>query len=302
MAKLLYTSRLSERGLGYLLTLPALFLITVFALYPVLNSMWLSLHFIILALPDLGEPFTGLENYRTLIGDSELFSSLKITLSFVIISTTIEILLGLLIALVINRQFPGRGMIRVSVLIPWAIPTVVASQMWRFIFNDQYGLSNYIIFGADTSHYMAWLASPFTAFSALVVADVWKTSSFAALLLLAGLQSIPETLYEASRVDGASSWQQFRMITLPLLRPAILLALLFRSIDAFKVFDLVFVMTQGGPASSTSVLQFYGYKRLFTEGDMGYGSAISVLVFFIILVLSIFYIKLLGSRVMEKEG
>ncbi len=294
--------RLSEKGLGYLLTIPALFFIIVFALYPVLNSIWLSLHLIILALPDLKEPFIGFENYSALFEDSELLSSLIITLSFVIISTTIEILLGLLIALVINRQFPGRGMIRASVLIPWAIPTVVASQMWRFIFNDQYGLSNYMLFGSDTSHYMAWLASPFTAFSALVVADVWKTSSFAALILLAGLQSIPEELYEASRIDGANSWQRFRRITLPLLRPAMLLAILFRSIDAFKVFDLVFVMTQGGPANSTNVLQFYGYKRLFTEGNMGYGSAISVLVFLIILILSIFYIKLLGSRLMEKEG
>ncbi len=294
--------RLSEKGLGYLLTIPALFFIIVFALYPVLNSIWLSLHLIILALPDLKEPFIGLENYIALFEDSELLSSLIITLSFVIISTIIEILLGLLIALVINRKFPGRGMIRASVLIPWAIPTVVASQMWRFIFNDQYGLSNYMLFGSDTSHYMAWLASPFTAFSALVVADVWKTSSFAALILLAGLQSIPEELYEASRIDGANSWQRFQRITLPLLRPAMLLAILFRSIDAFKVFDLVFVMTQGGPANSTNVLQFYGYKRLFTEGNMGYGSTISVLVFLIILILSIFYIKLLGSRLMEKEG
>jgi multiple sugar transport system permease protein len=294
--------RLSEKGLGYLLTIPALLLIAIFALYPVLNSLWLSLHFIVLALPGLEEPFIGLENYRALLEDSELRVSLMITLFFVTLSTLIEIILGLLIALIINRKFLGRGMIRASVLIPWAIPTVVASQMWRFIFNDQYGLSNYLLFGSDTSHYMAWLASPTTAFAALVVADAWKTSSFAALILLAGLQSIPEELYEASRIDGAHAWQQFRMITLPLLRPALLLALLFRSIDAFKVFDLVFVMTQGGPANSTSVLQFYGYKRLFTEGDMGYGSAVSVLVFLIIFLLSISYIKLIGSRLMAKEG
>ena len=191
------------------------------------------------------------------------------TLIFVTASVSCEMILGLLIALIINRSFRGRGLFRAAVLIPWAIPTVVASQMWRFINNDYYGLLNYILFGSTLAAYRAWLADPLFAMGAMIAADVWKTSAFAALILLAGLQTIPEELYEAARMDGATAWQRFTRITLPLLMPAFLIALLFRTMDAFRVFDLVFVMTQGGPADSTDVLQFYGYKKMFAEGFLG---------------------------------
>jgi multiple sugar transport system permease protein len=223
------------------------------------------------------------------------------TFFFVFASTFFEIIFGLIIALVINRHFRGRGLVRAAVLVPWAIPTVVASQMWRFIFNDKYGLVNFLFFGADTSRYEAWLADPFFAFSAIVIADVWKTSSFAGLLILAGLQMIPDELYEAARIDGATAWQQFKKITLPLIKPALLIALLFRTMDAFRVFDLVFVMTQGGPADSTNVLQFYGYKKIFAEGLMGYGSTISVLVFVITFIVALGYIRLIGTRVLQEK-
>jgi len=177
---------------------------------------------------------------------------------------------------------------------------VVASQMWRFIFNDKYGLLNYVFFGSDTGSYHAWLADPTTAFMAIILADVWKTSSFAALLILAGLQIIPDELHEAAKIDGANAWQRFWKITFPLVRPAILVALLFRTMDAFRVFDLVYVMTQGGPADSTNVLQFYGYKKIFAEGLMGYGSTISVLVFCISLIISISYIRIVGTRLFRQ--
>jgi multiple sugar transport system permease protein len=224
------------------------------------------------------------------------------TFIFVFVTTFLEIFFGLIIALVINRHFRGRGLVRAAVLIPWAIPTVVSSQMWRFIFNDNYGLFNYIVFGANTSSYVAWLAHPVSAFSAIIVADVWKTSAFAGLLILAGLQTIPDELYEAAKIDGASTWQQFQKITLPLLKPALLIALLFRTMDAFRVFDLVFVMTQGGPADSTNVLQFYGYKKIFAEGLMGYGSTISVFVFAIVFIVAMIYIKVIGTRLFEERG
>jgi multiple sugar transport system permease protein len=294
--------RALDRNLGYILLLPACAFLFVFALYPVLSSIWMSLHRIILSLPQLGEPFVGLQNYRRLVSDPVARESFLFTFAFVVVSTFLELLLGLVMALVLNRSFPGRGAMRASVLIPWAIPTVVASQMWRYIFNDQYGLANLILFGADTSRYVAWLASADTARAAIILADVWKTSSFAGLLILAGLQMIPDELYEAARIDGAGAWATFRRITLPLLRPALLVALLFRTIDAFRVFGLVFVMTQGGPANSTSVLQFYGYKKMFTEGDMGYGAAVSVLVFLIILVISIGYIRAVGGQLMEEKS
>jgi multiple sugar transport system permease protein len=290
-----------ERIFALSLLTPCFLLVVIFAFYPIIYSFYLSLHRIILGLPSLGQPFIGLENYRELLHDRIALHALINTLLFVFITTFFEILFGLIIALVLNKHFKGRGMVRAAILVPWAIPTVVSSQMWRFIFNDKYGLLNYILFGSDTSAYTAWLANPATAFAAIVVADVWKTSSFAGLLILAGLQIIPDELYEAAKIDGASAWQQFRKITLPLIKPAILVALLFRTMDAFRVFDLVFVMTQGGPADSTNVLQFYGYKKIFAEGLMGYGSTISVLVFLITFVISIFYIRVIGTRLFQER-
>jgi multiple sugar transport system permease protein len=215
------------------------------------------------------------------------------------VTIPLELLLGLAIALVINQAFRGRGLLRAVVLIPWAIPTVVASQMWRFIFNDRYGLFNFALFGGDASRYMAPLADPQLARMAIMAAEIWKTTPFAALILLAGLQSIPDDLYEAASIDGANAWQKFRHVTLPLVMPALLLALLFRTIDALRVFDLVFVMTQGGPADATNVLQFYGYKKTFAEGMIGYGSAIAVCVFFLSLVLSLAYLRILKTSRFE---
>lgn len=283
------------------LIMPAFLFVSLFAFYPILYSFYLSLHKIILGLPALGQPFVWLENYRALLSDRVALHALRNTFFFVSLSTFFEILFGLAIALIINRHFRGRGMVRAAILVPWAIPTVVSSQMWRFIFNDKYGLVNYILYGTDLARYKAWLADPVFAFAAIVVADVWKTSSFAGLLILAGLQTIPDELYEAARLDGANAWQQFRRITLPLIKPALLIALLFRTMDAFRVFDLVFVMTQGGPADSTNVLQFYGYKKIFAEGLMGYGSTISVMVFCITLIIAVFYIKALGTKLFKES-
>ncbi len=284
-----------ERVFAAALLFPGLLLVVIFAFYPILYSFYLSLHRIILGLPGLGQPFVGLRNYADLLHDRIALHALANTLLFVLSSTLLEVMFGLCIALVMNRHFRGRGFLRASILVPWAIPTVVSSQMWRFIFHDKYGLLNFILFGPDISRYQAWLAAPSIAFAAIVTADVWKTSSFAALLILAGLQTIPDDLYEAARIDGASAWQQFRKITLPLVRPALLVALLFRTMDAFRVFDLVFVMTQGGPADSTNVLQFYGYKKIFAEGLMGYGSTVSVLVFLVTFVTAMVYLRLLGK-------
>lgn len=292
----------SDKAVAAWMILPSLAFIMVFALYPVLDSFFLSLHQILIGLPGLGKPFVGLENYRILMGDPVAHHAFFVTVVFVILSTALELLLGLGIALVIHERFKGRGWVRAGVLVPWAIPTVVASQMWRYIFNDQYGLVNLILFGNEVSRYVPWLAHPAFAFSAIVLADVWKTSCFAGLLILAGLQVIPDELYDAAQIDGANTFQRFFRITLPLLRPALLIALLFRTMDAFRVFDLVFVMTQGGPADATQVLQFYGYKTLFTEGMLGYGTTISVTVFLMIFILSLFYIRLVGTRLLSRES
>jgi len=279
--------------------LPSFCFVALFSIFPIIESMRLSFYRLILTLPWLGQRMVGWENYTDLFTDPVARHSLGTTLLFIGVTIPLELLFGLAIALVLNETFRGRGLLRAVVLIPWAIPTVVSSQMWRFIFNDRYGLANYLLFGADTSRYLAPLADPHLALAAIMAAEIWKTTPFAALIILAGLQTISDDLYEAASVDGASTWQTFRHVTLPLLTPALLLALLFRTIDALRVFDLVFVMTRGGPADATNVLQFYGYKKTFAEGMIGYGSAIAVTVFLLSLVLSLAYLQAFKTGRME---
>jgi ABC-type sugar transport system permease subunit len=286
--------------IALLFILPSLLFVGVFTLYPVLESFRLSFYRLILTLPWLGQKWVGWENYTDLLTDPVALQALRTTLIFVAVTVPSELLLGLGMALVMNEVFRGRGLLRAVVLIPWAIPTVVSSQMWRFIFNDRYGLFNFVVFGGDTARYLAPLADPDFALIAIMTAEIWKTAPFAALIILAGLQTIPDEVYEAASIDGATRWQKFRHVTLPLLWPALLLALLFRTIDALRVFDLVFVMTQGGPADATNVLQFYGYKKTFAEGMIGYGSAIAVTVFLISLVLALAYLRALKSSRVER--
>ena len=293
--------RQRESVAAWTMVAPALLVTLVFALYPVVDSFWLSLHHIFVGLPSFGRSFIGLENYFNLLRDPVARQALLVTLAFVLLSTVLEVACGLVIALVIHERFPGRGLVRAAILIPWAIPTVVASQLWRYIFNDQYGVANLILFSDRVAAYIPWLAYPSVAFGIIILADVWKTSCFAALLILAGLQVISDDLHDAAKVDGASAWQRFWHVTLPLLKPALLLALLFRTMDAFRVFDLVFVMTQGGPGDATQVLQFYGYQTLFAEGRLGYGSAVSVAVFLMILALSLIYLRAIGSSLLERR-
>ena len=283
-----------------LFLLPSFIFVAVFSLFPILESFRLSFYRLILTLPWLGQKMVGWQNYVDLAEDPVAMESLVTTLIFVGVTIPLELLLGLGIALVLNDVFHGRGLLRAVVLIPWAIPTVVSSQMWRFIFNDRYGLINFIFFGGDVSRYLAPLADPHLALVAIMAAEIWKTTPFAALILLAGLQGISDDLYEAASIDGATAWQKFRHVTVPLIRPALLLALLFRTIDSLRVFDLVFVTTQGGPADKTNVLQFYGYKKTFAEGMVGYGSAIAVAVFSMSLVFSLAYLRFLKSS--RQEG
>ncbi len=292
------TKSTQKHTTGWLMAFPALTFVAVFSLYPAMDSFLLSLYS---DFPGPERSFIGFDHYAELLQDPVAHQAFIVTLGFVLLSTTLELLLGTGIALVIHERFRGRGWVRAAVLIPWAIPTVVAAQMWRFLLNDQYGAVNAILFGDRVEAYVPWLADPWMAFGAIVLADVWKTSSFAGLLVLAGLQLIPEETHDAARVDGATAWQRFRHITLPLLKPALLTALLFRTIDAFRVFDLVFVMTQGGPGDATQVIQFYGYKTLFTEGRVGYGTTISVTVFVAMAILSLFYVRTVGSKLLQRE-
>jgi multiple sugar transport system permease protein len=288
-----------DRHLGPLLLAPAILVVGLFAFWPVAQSLWLSLHEYILVLPV--EPrWVGLGNYARLLTDPVARNALLITLIFIAGSVGGEMLLGLVLALLMHQAMPGRGLYRALILIPWAMPTVVAAQMWRLSLHDRYGLVNLLLFGDRVEAYVAPLVSGTGALAAIILADIWKTSSFAALLLLAGLQMIPGDLYEAARMDGAGAWQRFRHVTLPLLRPAILVAVLFRTLDAFRVFDLVYVLTYGGPGDATNTLQFYGYRTLMAESALGYGSAIATLAFLLAFGVSLLYVRAIGSTLLEK--
>lgn len=290
---------ITESMLGYILVFPALLCILLIALYPVLDTFKLSLYYMKLQLVGLTH-FIGLQNYITLITDSRFWAATSNTVLFTIISVALELILGMIMALLMNKKFKGTGLVRAAVLIPWALPTVVSALMWKFIYNDQFGVINDILIRLHIMHqYIAWLGSPSSAMSAAIFADVWKTAPFMALLLLAGLQNISQDLYEAARVDGAGNVKQFFSITLPLLRPTILVALIFRTLDAFRVFDLIYVMTGGGPGNSTETLSIYAYKTLFRNLDFGVGSAIAVIIFVFVFIFAMIYIRLLDKSTFQ---
>ena len=277
--------RKSEGGNRFVM--PALILLSLVTVYPVFYVFYLSLQRRLLIF-DIAR-FVGFDNYLFLLSDGRFWNALKNTAYFTAVSVSLELLLGLSIAVLLNRQFRMKGLARAAILIPWAVPTVVSARMWEWIYNTDFGILNYLI-GAKIN----WLGSPFWALNAAVFMDVWKTTPFAAILLMAGLQVIPQELYQAARVDGAGSWEIFRRITLPLLKPVILVILIFRTLDAFRVFDAIYVLTGGGPANTTETLSIYAYKVLFQTLQFGYGSTLSVVVFLCIGCMSIFYIKLLS--------
>jgi multiple sugar transport system permease protein len=282
------------RGSGYGFLLPSVGLVTAIALGPMLFTLWLSFRH---QMPIFGiSEFVGLHNFQYMARDLHFWNAVAVTAYFVAVSVAIEVLLGLAFALLLNRTFRGRGVVRALVLIPWAVPGVVVARFWEWILNPDYGVLNYLL-GSRTN----WLGDPVWAIQAVVVADVWKTTPFVVLLLLAGLQVISPELYRAARVDGANSWQQFRHITLPLLRPIILLVLLFRTMDAARIFDVVFVMTGGGPANRTETLVLYAYNALYRTLQFGYGSALSVATFGLILVLSLVYLQMLRRTWRARE-
>jgi len=265
----------------------------VFA-YPIGRAFWLSLFTQNLGT-ELQAEFTGLDNYARLVGDGRFWQSLWHTTVFTLSSILIELVLGMGIALVLNRGFFGRGLVRTAALIPWALPTAVMGLAWAWIFNDQFGVANDILRFLPVVDPITWLGEPIPAMIALIAADVWKTTPFFAIILLAGLQSISEDLYEAHAIDGASPVQSFVQITLPLLTPQILIALLFRFAQAFGIFDLVRVMTEGGPANATEMISLYIYDTVRSYLDFGYGAAL-VVVTFLLLIIAVAIVGFLLSK------
>jgi multiple sugar transport system permease protein len=285
-------SEATERRQAFWMVAPAVAVLVGVALYPIGAAIWLSLQRRVLVFGEAR--FIGLGNYRFLLEDARFWAALGNTVYFTVVAVLVELLLALPLALLLHRAFPGRGLLRAGALIPWAIPTVVSARLWGWLFNADYGLVNRLLPGTDIN----WLGTPGYALHAAILVDVWKTTPFVALLLLAGLQGISDDLYKAARVDGASAWRTFRAITLPLLKPAILLALLFRTLDAFRVFDAIYVLTEGGPGNTTETLSVYAYKMLMRSGDFGYGSTLAVVTFLCVMLISLVYLKLLG-RSME---
>ncbi|GMB08824.1 carbohydrate ABC transporter membrane protein 1 (CUT1 family) [Thermolongibacillus altinsuensis] len=240
--------------------------------------------------------FIGLDHYKKYFSDSRMWKALWNTTVFTVISVAAELVLGLAIALLINKAFFGRGLVRATILIPWAIPTAVSALMWKFLYDGQNGIvAKYFADLGIVERMSDLLTTGSGAMFAVIFADVWKTTPYMALLLLAGLQTIPNSLYEAASIDGATKWQQFTKITLPLLKSSILVALLFRTLDAFRVFDLIFVLTGGGPANSTETISILAYKVMFSQTNFGEGSALAVIVFICVAIISTIYIKLLGA-------
>jgi ABC-type sugar transport system permease subunit len=272
----------------FVFLLPALASIGAVSIYPVLLGLWLSFRDTTLASPT--DTFIGLGNYRQIISDSQFWNAWIHTIQFTAASTLLETLFGLMIALVLSERFRGRGMVRAAMLVPWAIPTVVTSKMFGWLFDGQSGIVNYLLHSVGLiPHYVNWYGSPDFALATIVVADVWKTTPFMALLLLAGLQTIPHSLAEASVIDGANPWQHFWYVRLPLLTPTLLIASMFRALDAFRIFDLVYVLTGGGPADATEVLSTFTYKNLFSALQIGYGSTLSTIMFITEIVIAVIF-------------
>lgn len=266
---------------------PAAALLALVTLYPLAHVLWLSLERRSLLDP-VPPAFTGLDNYLRLAADERFWNALGNTLYFAVVSVSLELVLGLAFALAVQRPFRGRALLYGVILLPWAVPTAVSARMWEWMYNTEIGVLNHIL-GAEVN----WLGAPAWALNAAVAMDVWKSTPFVALLLVAGLQGIPRELYHAAALDGASRWTVLRRITLPLLAPVILVALIFRTIDAFRVFDSIYVLTGGGPANSTETLSIYAYKTLFQSLEFGYGSALAVSVFVLVALVALPYLFLL---------
>ena len=276
-----------------MLCAPAVVVMLAVTAYPIVYAFVLSLQKLDLRFPEQTE-FIGLSNYGTVLSSELWWLDVFNTLLIMVISVAIELVLGMVIALVMHRAIFGRGVVRTVVLIPYGIITVVAAFAWQFAFASESGFVDNLPFIADEKN---WFGGHISSLAVIIMAEIWKTTPFMALLLLAGLVTIPNELYEAARVDGASAWQRFRKITLPLMKPAILVAVLFRTLEASRVFDSIFIMTRG--AQNTESVSILGFNQLINRLNLGLGSAISVLIFLGVVLIAFLFIKGFGVKVEE---
>ncbi|HTU52766.1 MAG TPA: sugar ABC transporter permease [Acetobacteraceae bacterium] len=267
---------------------PMLAVLAVVAVWPVLHTIWFA--FTNAELGGGPADFIGARNFISLLADPQWWRSVANTLIFAALSVSVEAALGMVIALALNRRFRGCGLVRAAVIVPWAVPTVVSAKLWAWMLNDVFGIVNAVLVGAGLlAKPVAWVASPRTALVSVVLVDAWKTTPFVALLLLAGLQMIPADLYEAARMDGAGPGRIFLAVTLPLLRPALLVALIFRTLDALRVFDVIYVMAGDNPASMS--MSVFARQQLVEFQDVGYGSAAATLLFVLVAIVTVIYVR-----------
>jgi len=284
---------------AWLFLAPTLLVIALVAGWPLLRTIWFS--FTDAHLSDLrSSEYIGFENFIYLLEDEDWWRSVVNTLLFASISVSLETILGLAVALVLNAYFKGRSWVRTAMLIPWAIPTIVSAKMWGWMLHDVYGVVNEVLTKIGIlAHPIAWTANPDTALITVIMVDVWKTTPFMALLLLAGLQMLPHECFEAARVDGINPLRVFWRVTLPLLKPAIIVAVIFRTLDALRVFDLIYVLTSG--SMDTMSMSVYARQQLFDFQNVGLGSAAATLLFLLIALFTIFYLMISGMAKQEKE-
>jgi multiple sugar transport system permease protein len=288
---------LSERRLAFFMVSPAMVLVALVAAYPIGYAVWLSLHEYSVRVAGLSRwagPL-GLRNYQTAFSDPDFWDAFRTTFIFTGFSVFFELILGLAMAMAMHAAFRGQGLLRTVVLVPWAVLTVVTAIMWQNIFDPTLGLVNTLLGSVGLPDDTVWLGTEPWALGVMIVADTWKTAPFMALLLLAGLQVIPGDIYEAAKVDGATAWQRFTKITLPLLTPAILVALIFRTLDALRIFDLPFVLTKG--ANGTNTLSLIIYETFQTNRILGLGAALAVITFAVVMLVSFLYIRLVGGNI-----
>jgi multiple sugar transport system permease protein len=262
--------------------------------YPIGYAIWLSLHRADLRFPDATK-WVGLDNYASVLSSDLWWQDLRTTLLITVISVAVELVIGMCLALVMHRAIVGRGLVRSSILVPYGIVTVVAALAWKFAFTPGTGFVNTWL-GTDR----AWLTEHGTSLFVIISTEVWKTVPFMALLLLAGLSLVPDGLIEAAKVDGANAWQAFRKVTLPLMKGAILVAVLFRTLDAFRIFDTIYIQTAG--ANNTESVSILGYNQLLNRLNLGIGSAVSVLIFLCVVIISVIFVKGFGANLAQQRG
>lgn len=287
----------SKDRAAWLLLLPMIVIMAAVTGFPLLNTVWLA--FTDAGLTGLGYDWNwaGLENFAYIAEDDNFHDALGNTVYFTIVSVSIEVVLGVAVALLLNQQFVGRTLVRALMILPWALPTIVNAVMWRLIYNPEFGSLNALLVQAGVlDAYRSWLGDPDTAMNMVILADVWKNYPLIALIVLAGLQTIPRDLYEAAIMDGAGAWTRFWNITLPGILGPLSVALVLRSIEAFKVFDIIYVMTRGGPADATKTVSFFVYQESFTYLRAGSGAAYALTVTAISGLMIALYIVMLRRR------